>query len=73
MQKTKFQQRGIHATGHYALWADSCITTYMYNEFLKDGSAATKWAKINKPLFDDLAEELKLRDPATFIKIKGTL
>ena len=45
----------------------------MSSKFLKDGSVATEWAKNNKPLFDYLAEELKLRDPATFIKMNGTL
>lgn len=54
------------------MWADYSVTPYMSNEFLKDGTAATEWVKINKPLFIYLAEELKLRDPATFVKMKGT-
>ena len=54
------------------MWAAYSVTPYMSSECLKDGSAATAWAKENKSLFDYLADELKLRDPATFIKMKGT-
>ena len=44
----------------------------MSNEFLKDGTAAIVWAKLNKPLFMYLAEELKLRDLATYVQMKDT-
>ena len=44
----------------------------MSNEFFKDGTAAIAWAKLNKPLFMYLAEELKLGDPATYVQIKDT-
>ena len=44
----------------------------MSNEFLEDGTAAIAWAKLNKPLFINLAKELKLRDPATYVQMKHT-
>ena len=45
----------------------------MSNDFLKDGTSTIEWAKLNKPLFNYLADELKLRDPTTFLKMKDTL
>ena len=71
-RETKSQQRGTNTSRHYALWADYSVTPYMSNEFLKDGTAAIAWAKLNKTLFMYLAEELKLRDPATYVQIKDT-
>ena len=44
----------------------------MSNEFLKDGTSAIEWAKLNKPLFNYLADKLKLRDPTNFSKMKDT-
>ena len=71
-RETKSKQQGTHTSRHYALWADYSVTPYMSNEFLKDGTSAIEWAKLNKPLFNYLADELKLRDPTTFIKMKDT-
>ena len=44
----------------------------MSNEFLKDDTAAIAWAKLNKQLFMYVAEELKPRDPATYVQMKDT-
>ena len=68
-----YQQGGIHDSRHYTLWGDYSWTPYMSKEFLKDGAAATNWIQDNKALFQYLADELKLRDPATYGKMNGTL
>ena len=71
-RETKYKERGTHTSRHYAVWADYSVTPYMSNEFLEDCPSAIEWAKLNKTLFNYLADELKLRDPTTFIKMKDT-
>ena len=73
IRETKSKQRGTHTSRHYALCADYSVTPYMSNQFLKDGTSTIEWAKLNKPFFNYLADELKLRDPTTFLKMKDTL
>ena len=66
------KQRGTYTTWHYALLEDYSVIPYLSNEFLKDGIEATEWAKVNKPLFNYLAKELRFCDPATFAQMKRT-
>ena len=63
----------MHTSRHYALPADYSVIPYISNEILKDGTAAILWAKLSKQLFMYLAEELKLPEPATYVKMKDTL